>query len=414
MKILYLHQYFNTPAMAGGTRSYEMARRLVAAGHEVHMITTDTKATSNHVGGWRVTNEHGINVHWVNVPYDNKMAFNQRLRAFVRFAWLCSRRSMEVGGDVVFATSTPLTIALPAIAASRRLRIPMVFEVRDLWPRVPIDLGIIRNPVLKWAATQLELLAYRNSARIVALAPGMKEAVVSTGYPADRVTVIPNGADLDIFGVGSECGQALRSSTPWLGNRPMLVYCGALGAVNGTEFLVRLAEQMRRLDPSVCFVVIGQGREEQSVRERAAKAGVLDDTFFMLGSMPKKDLPAWLSASSMALAFISGPRTLWSNATQNKFFDALAAGKPVACNFRGFQSIVAEEAGCGLILNDADPAGSARVLLDHVTNGSWLEKAGAQARKLAIDRFDRNRLAGDLLQTLEIAVHDFTRQRRTQ
>src|SRR5690625_4937567 len=163
MKIIYLHQYFNTPEMSGGTRSYEMARRLVAAGHDVHMITSwrqPDPARKN----WFTTIEEGIKVHWLPVPYSNHMSYQERIKAFFRFAFQAGNKAKALQGDIVFATSTPLTIAIPAISASKKHRIPMVFEVRDLWPELPVAIGAIRNPALIWMAKKLELWAYKHSA----------------------------------------------------------------------------------------------------------------------------------------------------------------------------------------------------------------------------------------------------------
>ena len=149
MRIVYLHKYFVTPEMPGIVRSYEMARRLVAMGHEVHMVTTDQRldAEAAKRPAWRVTNEAGIHVHWTAVPYDNTQAYGDRLRAFLTFAWRAARKAIELRGDVIFATSTPLTIAIPALLATWRTRRPLVFEVRDLWPAVPIAIGAIRKPL---------------------------------------------------------------------------------------------------------------------------------------------------------------------------------------------------------------------------------------------------------------------------
>jgi hypothetical protein len=108
MKILYLHQYFNTPAMSGGTRSYEMARRLVAAGHEVDMITSWREPIAKK--GWFEQRVDGIRVHWLPVQYANHMNYYQRIAAFFSFALRAGNRATELGGDIVFATSTPLTI----------------------------------------------------------------------------------------------------------------------------------------------------------------------------------------------------------------------------------------------------------------------------------------------------------------
>src|SRR5690625_3062227 len=162
----------------------EQARR-----HEEHMITSYRKPTAHKT--WFETEETGIRVHWLPVPYSNAMSYAERVRAFSHFAFAAGPKASKIGGDVVFATSTPLTIAIPGVYASKRLRVPMVFEVRDLWPELPIAVGAIRNPILKWAAHRLESFAYRNSSHIVALSPRMREGVVSTDYTDDSIQVIP-------------------------------------------------------------------------------------------------------------------------------------------------------------------------------------------------------------------------------
>ena len=188
MRIIYLHQYFTPPDRPGGTRSYEMARRLAAKGHGVTMITSsanldETWAPSD---GWHARELEGIRLEIVRVPYDNAMSFASRIRAFFRFAAAASRRVLKVKGDVVFATSTPLTIILPALTAKLFLRIPLVFEVRDLWPDLPIAVGALRDPLARTAARWLEWAAYHASAHIVALSPGMARGVMRRGIPASR------------------------------------------------------------------------------------------------------------------------------------------------------------------------------------------------------------------------------------
>ena len=394
MRIVYLHQYFNTPDMPGGTRSYEMARRLVRAGHTVDMVTSDRDPQAR--GGWRMTEESGMRVHWIPVPYSNSMDYPRRILAFLSFSFRAALKAAELGGDLVFATSTPLTIVLPAIYAAKKNGIPMVLEIRDVWPAVPIAVGALKDPFSIAAARWLERFAYKNASRIVALAPGMKDEVAQSGYPTDQISVIPNGADLDIFDMPLDAGRALRNRHDWLGERPLVAFVGAIGKVNGVDYLARLAAAVRTLDPEIRFAVIGTGREAELVRETARSLGVLDETFFMLGELPKRDAAVWLSACDVATALFTGPRIVWKDAVQNKFFDALAAGKPVINNFDGWQSQVAVEAGAGIILNPKDTDTAARDLVAILRDRIWLAKAGAAAKTLAIERFSRDRLAAQL------------------
>jgi glycosyltransferase involved in cell wall biosynthesis len=404
MRIVYLHQYFVTPAMAGGARSYEMARRLVAAGHEVHMVTSDQQARTGSAP-WRESVEAGINVHWAAVPYDNVMTYGQRMRAFVDFAWRAARRAASLNGDVVFATSTPLTIALPGVYAARRSRCPLVFEVRDLWPEVPIAIGAIRHPAAIAAARWLERFAYRNSTRIVALAPGMRDEIVATGVPEERVTVIPNGCDIATF-EDPAAGRDLRKQYAWLADRPLLVFTGTFGLVNGMEYLPRLAVEVLRIDEDIRIAAIGTGREFTATQRLAGQLGVLDRNLFLVGQLPKREATAWTQAADMTLALFTGPPIVWRDAVQNKFFDSLAAGKPVANNFPGWQSRIAEEAGAGVILSSDDLPAAARHIVDALRDREWLDSAGAAARRLAEARFNRDDLALQLEKVLQQARAD--------
>ncbi len=406
MRIVYLHQYFVTPDMAGGARSFEMARRLVATGHEVHMVTSDQQGAAG-TFTWRESREAGIHVHWTAVPYDNVMSYAQRMRAFVEFAWRAARRAAQLRGDVVFATSTPLTIALPAVHAARRARCPMVFEVRDLWPAVPIAIGAIRNPIAIRAARWLERYAYRNAARVVALAPGMRDEVVATGYPAERVTVIPNGCDLDVFRDAS-VGRVLRASHEWLGDRPLVVFTGTFGLVNGMDYLPRLAAELAKIDTGIRVAAVGAGREFERTQRLAAELGVLDRNLYLLGRRTKLEAAAWTQAADMTLALFTGPPIVWRDAVQNKFFDSLAAGKPVANNFPGWQSRVAQEAGAGLILPADDVPAAARQVAAALRDRQWLDSAGTAARRLAENQFNRDELAAQLGGVLEQARADWS------
>jgi len=397
VRIVYLHQYFKTAI--GSTRSYEMARRLVAAGHEVDLVTADCRSTSNGARGWYRTAEDGIQVHWLPVPYSNHMDYADRIRAFLRFAWSAGRRAAGLGGDVVFATSTPLTIALPAIYCARRNRIPMVFEVRDLWPGVPIAIGALKNPLVVAAARRLERAAYRHAAHVVALSPDMKAGIVDAGCAPERVSVIPNSCDFPVFDIGPAPGQVLRRQHAWLEDRPLVVYAGTLGRVNGTAYLARVAAAAAPIDPEVRFVVIGDGKERDAVRRTAEELGVADRNFFMLPSMPKSEVARWLSAADIATSVCIDLPALWANSA-NKVFDALAAGKPVAINYQGWQAGFLQDTGAGVVLDPQDPQSAAFRLVGCVRDARWLAQASAAARRLAHERFDRDRLAAQLEQVL--------------
>lgn len=376
-----------------------MARRLVAAGHEVHMITSDQRGLRG--PRWRETDEAGIRVHWARVAYDNKMSFVRRVLAFVAFAWAATFRALWLKGDVILATSTPLTIAIPALLASRFGGIPFVFEVRDMWPDVPIAIGALRNPLAIKAARVLELQTYRRAARVVALAPGMRDDIIAKGVPAGKVVVIPNGCDTGLFRGGARAD--VRSAHPWLGARKLVLYAGAIGRINGLAYLVDLARETMRIDPAVRFAVFGAGAERERVRAFARREGVLGENLFMFDPLPKLDLADWVAAADLALALIRF-RAIWKDAVENKFFDAVAAGKPIAMNFNGWQTQIALDAGIGIVLDPASPPAAAGRLVAALRDDAWLRGVPERAASLADGEFSRDRLAARLLAVLEAAA----------
>ena len=406
MRIIYLHQYFATPQDVGGTRSYEMARRLVAAGHEVFMITSDRHGKFQN--GWHITHEAGIQVHWAPVPYANKMSYRQRIQAFLRFAWDAARRAASIPADVVFATSTPLTIAIPAVYAAKRQHIPMVFEVRDLWPEAPIAIGVLRGPLIP-PARWLERFAYRHSAQIVALSQRLKNGVVQAGYPAKRVHIIPNGSDLDLFDVPETLGHHFRWQFEWLQERPLVVYTGTLGRVNGVGYLVRLARAVRLLDPAIRFLIVGSGIEKPSVEKLARDLGVLNENLFMLSPLPKTQIPAVLAAADIATSVVINDPRLWGDSA-NKIFDAFASGTPVAINHGGGMADLLAETGAGLVLSPTDSELAAHQLVAFLHDREGVARAAQAAHYLATTQFSRDKLAGELEGILVKAVDDFERR----
>ena len=411
LRILYIHQYFRTPTMTGGTRSYEFAKRLVTSGHDVQMITADNEGLHGRRGRWTKTNEDGIDVHWLRLRYNNKLPYRRRVAAFARFAVAAAGKARRLGGDIVFATSTPLTVALPGAYASRTLRIPMVFEVRDLWPELPIAMKALRRPMLVRAATWLERFAYSRSARIVALSPGMGDGVARTGYPKDRIEIIPNSCDNDSFACSpSEGRRYLMDRAPGITNQ-VISYTGTLGRINGIGYLVKIAAAMQKIDASISFVIAGDGLEADQIRAEAVEAGVLGKSLWMLGRVPKLDIPKILAGSAAVTSLFIDLPAMWNNSA-NKFFDGLAAGRPIAINYQGWQAELLERSKAGIVLPASDPEDAAARLKEFLSSKLRLEEASTAARRLAEQQFDRDLLFERFQATILSAAKDGPTKRR--
>lgn len=412
MRILYLHQHFATRGGSVGTRSYEFARLLQARGHHVTILCGWWDRSGLPFDANRRVTEHdidGLRVLVLNVAYSQDMSFSRRILAFVWFMLLATWVALrERDHDVIFATSTPLTIGVPAMIASLVNRTPFVFEVRDLWPEIPIGLGILTNPVFVALARALEWITYRRARHIVALSPGFRDGIVANGISPERITIIPNASDNDLFAVPASAGEAFRAQHG-LGDRPLVVYAGAFGRVNNIPYLVRLADQVRGLDERVGFVLIGSGSEEAAARTLAEELGVLDENLWILLPVARQEMPAVLSAATIATSTVI-PNPVMFNNSANKFFDILASGRPAAINHEGWQADLLRDTGAGLVLDGTDLDAAAQALVAALHDADGLQAMGQAARQVAEERFDREKLAGELEGVLLAAADQAPRQ----
>jgi len=400
MHILYLHQYFATPRGQTGTRSYEFARRWVAAGHRVTMLTSVAQLTDVDLFGStghlarRVTID-GIDVVALNVPYRHSMGFGRRVWSFVWFMMLAVWYVTAWRGvDVVYASSTPLTIGVPAVIARVLRGRRFVFEVRDPWPTVPIEMGIIRNGLLIGVLRALERMIYRWADAVVTLSPGMSDLVGAVAPSGKSVTTIPNCADIDLFRADVD-GGAERAARGW-DDRFVCLHTGAMGRANGLEVVVRAAERFRD-DPRFLFVLMGAGGERRKLEAMRDRLGL--SNLQIVDGVPKARLPAVLAAADACLMTVTGVRALEHNSA-NKYFDYLSAGRPVVMNYGGWKREVLERAEAGLGCDMGDEQQFFHHLATLCDDPQRRAEMGRNGRRLAVTRFDRDRLAAEALQVI--------------
>jgi glycosyltransferase involved in cell wall biosynthesis len=405
VRIVYLHQYFAVPHAAGsagrvtGTRSYEFARRLAQSGHQVHMVCSDwiNPAGSKRGHDWRTETIDGIEVHALPLYYSNQMGIAERLGVFASFAWRSLRKATKLGGDVVFATSTPLTIAIPGIYSSFVNRVPLVFEVRDLWPEAPRQMGVLTNPLIFGLARGLELAAYRKARYVVALSPGMRDGVIAAGVPPDQVVMIPNSCDLDLFHPGVN-GQAFRKKLD-LGDRLALLYFGTMGPANGLDFVLDgAAELKRRGEDRAVIVLHGEGKMRPHLQARKV-AESLNNVIFSDPVGDKSKVAEIVAASDVTMTIYKNLPVLHT-CSPNKMFDSFAAARPVLTNMPGWLGELVERNGSGVFVEPDRPGDFADKVQGLLARRDELPEMGRRARALAEREFSRDRLAGQLEQLL--------------
>jgi len=346
------------------------------------------------VRGWARGKVDGIDVISLPLPYSNRDSLLRRAFVFARFALRSAVLAVKEDADLVFATSTPISAAVPGLAAKWFRGTPFVFEVRDLWPDLPRALGVTSPPVLA-LMTALERLAYRSADAVIGLAPGIVAAVRARSGPRTEVELIPNGCDLDAF------SPALRPTS-----RPaefVAGFTGAHGPANGLDALLDVARELkRRGDRRVKIVLIGDGREKDRLAGVAREEG-LDNCQF-LPPVPKHALGAVTASFGCGLMVLKDVPEFRDGTSPNKFFDYLAAGLPVVNNYPGWLAGLVEQSGCGVVVPPGDPVAFADALQHLAADPAACASMGAAARRLAEERFARGDLATRFCAVLERAA----------
>ncbi len=401
MHVAYIHQHFSTRKGSTTTRSYEMGQRLLGAGHRVSLITgvSDVGDLALPREGGVIEREvDGLHVYCIAQRYSNSMGFTQRVAAFLGFARTAARVVSGLAADLVFATSTPLTVGLPGMKGARRLGVPFVFEVRDLWPELPIAMGIIRSPMLKWYTRRLERRIYRAARHIIALAPGIAEGIRRTGYPPRQISMIPNGSDIDLF---RPSGEALTDPRFGSSDEFRLVFTGAHGIANGLDAVLDAAVELKRRGVrGIRFVFIGQGGQKPRLVERSQREG-LQDIVTWCGSIPKDELAQVLPGLNVGMMILKNIPAFYFGTSPNKFFDYIASGMPVLNNYPGWLANLIQEQRCGLVVPPDDPRAFADAVLWLRDHPQECRAMGARGRALAEAQFARDLLADQFVRVLE-------------
>ncbi|MDB4691619.1 glycosyltransferase family 4 protein [Verrucomicrobia bacterium] len=401
MRILYFHQHFGTPAGTGGTRSYEFAKMLVSRGHQVTVVCgqADRARTGNtaHRGGENRYSVEGIHIIELPLPYSNYDSIFTRSIIFLKYALKSMLLVCRESFDLLFATSTPLTAAIPGIFLKVFSNKTFVFEVRDLWPELPKAMGVVKNPLLLSTLGLLEYLAYLCADGCVGLSPGIVEGIRKRGSAELPIRFVPNGCDLDIFNPGNRMALDL----PQIETRDLVaVFTGAHGLANGLDAVLDTASTLKKRSRNdIKLVFIGDGKLKPALRSRATEEG-LDNCVF-LDPMAKHLLAKVVANADVGLMILANVPAFYYGTSPNKFFDYLAAGLPVLINYPGWICELIEAHDCGRVVEPEDPELFADALEWFADHPQDRKSMGAKARLLGEQKFHRRQLAEDFCEFIE-------------
>ncbi|MDR1057672.1 MAG: glycosyltransferase family 4 protein [Coxiellaceae bacterium] len=402
MRVLYLHQYFSTSKGATGGRSYEFAKALIAKGHSVTMLcgsacNSVTGLSQPFYRGRRHGIVEGIEVVEIDLNYSNYDSFFKRALKFLKFVFKTMQIVIFTGKyDLLYASSTPLTVAIPGILAKIIRRKLFVLEIRDLWPELPKAMGVIKNPFLLSAIGILERVAYYFADVGVGLSPGICEGMSRFGsLPTGRIVFIPNGCDIDFFQKTCQKSEYLipRTLVDLLATKFTAIFSGAHGVANGLGAVLDVASVLQKKGVlNIALVFIGDGKMKPFLIERTKREQLQNCYFFDYLS---KELLGWiLKQAGVGLMLLQNIPAFYYGTSPNKFFDYIASGLPVINNYPGWIADLIQENQCGVVVPPDSPEDFANVLVEFANlDTKQRESFSYNVLKLAKNKFDRKKLA---------------------
>ena len=413
MHIPYMHQQFTTRRGFTGNRSYEFSKFLLERGHKITMICSgvenEPRLTLKPGELYREVEIDGIHCVPIHASNANPLAITgqsgyRRMLGFLNFVRVAKKVGRKLQKpDVVFATHTPLTIGLAGMDLAKHFGVPHVFEVRDLWPQALINLGALKNPLVIAWMRWMEKKIYRGAKEVVALSPGMREGVISTGAIApERVAMIPNASDIGLF--RPDLDRAFGRERLNLGDRIAAIYFGGMGLAHNLEYAIDAAKILADRGRKDIVVVLHGGGGRKAAHEQQVKDLGLDNVIFS-DPVPDKEIVAKLVAGCDICMTIyrASKEVTWS---PNKMFDALAAGRPILINVPGWLGETIESNGCGYSVDSENPAALADKLEKLADDPELRAEMGKRSREVAERDFSREKLADQLAAVLQRAIDE--------
>jgi glycosyltransferase involved in cell wall biosynthesis len=400
MHILLIHQYFLEKDDPGGSRFNEMARVWAENGHSVTVIAgmvhyNTGKKREKHKGKFIVkeTYDENIMVYRCHVSEAYNTNFAGRLWAYFSFVFsgiICGLFYTRKTYNVVLVTSPPLFVGITGYVLSRLKAVPLVFEVRDLWPESAIDTGVLTNKSIIRFAYWFEKFIYKKSVLVNTLTPAFRQNLIDVKkVPANKVLMIPNAADfsmseelLHTFEIAS-----FRHDKGWT-DKFVVTYVGAHGVANHLIQLIEAAELLRHTNALV--VLIGEGMQKPMLKAEVAKRKLINVQF--VDAVPKREVFKYILASDMGASVLKKADT-FKTIYSNKTFDYMSCQRPILMVIDGVSRQLVEEAHCGVYAEPENAADIAAKIQVYMSYNGQLQKEGMNGYAYARTYFDRTYLA---------------------
>jgi glycosyltransferase involved in cell wall biosynthesis len=400
MRILYVSHYFPPEMGAPAGRVAGLSRQWAEAGHEVHVLTGFPHHPTGVIPpeyrrafhrGYSREDFHGVHVHrtWI-FPAANKGKVRRSANYLSFLMSAAVTGSLRIPRpDVIIATSPQLLCAAAGDVLARRFRVPMVMEIRDLWPESLVAVGVTSSR--STLVGNLERLArglYRHASHVVTITEAQRAAIVGCGLPESRVSVVPNGVDALFL----QDRSSARSCDQFI-----VTYIGTLGMAHHLETLLEAAELLRGV-PAFRFRIVGEGAQRQELEARARAMQLANVEF--IGQRPREEVPTWISESDVCLVLLR-KTPVFLTVVPSKMIEIMAVGRPIVLGVEGEAKELLERAGAGIGVPPEDAVALAAAIRRLRDDVDLRERCGMSGRQFVEREFRREALAVKYLNILQ-------------
>lgn len=397
MKILLITQYF----WPENFRINDLAVGLKERGNEVHVLT----GKPNYPGGnfypgysffnKREENWQGIKIHRSPLVTRGNGSGIKLMTNYLSFALLASLRSLFLNEkyDLIFVYEpSPITVGIPAVILSKRLKIPIYFWVQDLWPESVSAAGQLNNRFVLKQLDKVTRWIYRNSKKILIQSEGFRQYILDQGVENDKIIYYPNSTE-SFYNIVRPKEEIVKlvPKVPFC-----VMFAGNIGEAQDFESIIEAARIVKEKNSDIHFVILGNGRKKDFVAQKVDEYG-LNSNFHLLGAFPVDSMPDFFAIGDALLVSLKKSK-IFSLTIPSKVQSYLACGRPIIGALDGEGAKVILKANAGLVATASNPKALADIILElYSLSPQKRQEMSINARKYFEENFEREVLLDKLI-----------------
>jgi glycosyltransferase involved in cell wall biosynthesis len=410
LRIGYFNQDFFPEVGAGPARVFELARLWREAGADVTVVAgmphrrmpgrPDGAIHPDYSGKLFVEEDwHGVRVLRSWLYASRNRSFTRTLANNASYMVTSALHTvLRTGGfDVLIASSPPFLAHVTGEVARIVKRVPLVLEIRDLWPDYLVEMGVLKNRWARRAVFGLEKYLLEHAAHCVVVTESFRARIAEKGFPCERIEVIPNGVDVRQY--YREIAEPPLAALQRQNGEFIVGYLGNFGAGQELRTVVEAAARLEQVAPDIRFVMAGDGKEKMAVEARARELGVKNVSIHP--PISRDETRAFYNACDICLVPLA-PLSIFQTTVPSKMFEIMACERPVLASLAGEAARILEDSAGGLVTPPGDAEAMAHGILSARGMSAPQQVAmGTCARRYVEEHYSRSRLAAFYLDVLE-------------